>query len=496
MNHKYEDILNQIESTFEADTPQTEEEKVVFWYSTPKGTLKIDFRRMRNWLQDKGFFRFEFVEGKVNFIRVNNNIIENVTAIDIKNFVLNNLDQWDENDIWNVVYENAKFKDEYLSALKISEPNFITDDRYSSWFFYLNTAVKVSTKGIEKIPYSEIDGCIWKSSIIKRNFEQKDFEASDFYKFMLNVCAQDKNRLKSLKSSTGYLLHRFKDPSNTRGVIYYEEQIGNNPVGGTGKTLLFQALGEMRELVTLDAKSYDNNNQFALQRVNPSTNIVLLDDLPINFKYENLFSKLTTGLPIGKKHKPEIYLPYAKSPKFCFPSNYVVKGNSSSFKRRKFEIEIHPFYNEDHQPIDDFNRTFWGDQWTDADWNMFDTLMLKCCQLFLAYGLITPEYVNLDIKKVMAQTSQEFFDWACENLNEGGKYHRNAMFKKFQDDEPGSYCKSANMFYNWMREFANYKGWDVKDNVGSGKMYIQFGEGVQQEFPVDFTEDVVDSAPF
>jgi hypothetical protein len=130
---------------------------------------------------------------------------------------------------------------------------------------------------------------------------------------------------------------------------------------------------------------------------------------------------------------------------------------------------------------------------------MFDTAMMKCCQLFLVYGLIVPKYINLDIKKVIAQTSQEFFDWACVNLYEGGKFHRNDMFNKFKIDEPGSYIKSANMFYDWMREYARFKGWDVIDNVGSGKMYIQFGEGVQQKIADDFTELAsagIDDVPF
>ena len=496
MTNKYHDILDEIESTFETKKPESEEEMVVFWHTTPKGTIKINFRKLKRWLHEHGYFRYEFVEGKVNFIKITNNIVENITALDIKNFVLYNLDQWDQDEIWNTVFENAKFKDEYLSALDVSNPDFLVDDRKTSWFFYQNTAIKVTSNGIENIDYSEIKGCIWKTSIIKRDFKYKDYKASDFYRFILNLSASDDERMSSLCSGIGYLLHRFKDPSNPKGVMLYEEYLGNKPSGGTGKTLIIQATGKLRELVILDAKLYDNNNQFALQRVNPSTNIILFDDPPKNFNMETQFSSMSTGLSINKKNKPEIYLEFKKSPKYAYSSNYVFKGNSSSFKRRKFEIEIHQFYSDKHQPIDDFGREFWSEQWTELDYNMFDSCMLKNCELFLKHGLIEYNYENLDTRRIAAQTSTEFYDWACINLVEGERYKRNEMFSKFQHDEPGSYCKTANMFYNWMREYAEFKGWDVKDNIGSGKMYIEFGEVDQNELPIDFTEVDKDDVPF
>lgn len=469
-------------------TPEEDEEVERFWYYNSKGALKLSFHDIKKYLEKMGFFRYEFIPEKVNFIRVESNIISNVTAIDIKNFLLAKLEQWGEIDVFNLVAEYSKFKDEYLSLLSVLEPKFIEDTKDEAWFFFKNTAVKVTGEAIEEIPYIDIEGCIWKSSKLDRDFKLSNADNSDFSKFLWKVSKNDTNRVRSLCSSIGYMLHRFKAASNAKGVIYYDEQINEQPAGGTGKTLIFQALGYLREVVILDAKSYDDNNQFALQRLNPSTNVLIFDDPTRKFKFENLFSKMSTGLPINKKNKPEIFVPFKKSPKFGFASNYIMKGETSSFNRRKFEIEIHPFYSDKHQPIDDFGVEFWSEEWTNENWNDFFSLMLNCCKLFINSGLIVPEYVNLADKKIMAQTSAEFIEWAQENILNNNRYHRNETYQNFKRamEADKAYCPNAHIFYSWIRSYADYKNWDVNDAVGAGRMYIDFGKFGQKEIEDDW----------
>lgn len=172
---------------------------------------------------------------------------------------------------------------------------------------------------------------------------------------------------------------------------------------------------------------------------------------------------------------------------FCFPSNYIIKGESSSFKRRKFEIEIHPYYSDEHQPIDDFNREFWGEEWQEADWMMFDNLMLNCCRLFLSEGLINPEYVNLEDKKFIAQTSEEFAEWAAENLTNNERYHRGDTYRDFSKvaTESKAYCPTARIFYDWLRLWGEHKKWQVTDATGAGRMYIEYGQSVGKANLVD-----------
>ena len=84
---------------------------------------------------------------------------------------------------------------------------------------------------------------------------------------------------------------------------------------------------------------------------------------------------------------------------------------------------------------------------------------------------------------MIAETSEEFAGFARMHLTNNARYHRNEMFKQFETENPGSYCKSSNQFYDWMREWGKYNGWKTQD-CGQGRMYIQYGD-VNEEFKPD-----------
>jgi len=265
-------------------------------------------------------------------------------------------------------------------------------------------------------------------------------------------------------------------------LIANDELISNDPAGGTGKGLIFQALGKIRVMVSINGKSLDTNKSFVWQRIDPDTDIVFIDETSKSFKFDSLFSILTSGWPIEKKNKAEICLSFEDSPKVGIATNNVIKGSGSSHKRRKAEYEVSPYYSAEYQPIDEFNRDFWND-WDGPEYNKFDNLMIGCIQLFLTHGIIEPKYVNLTVKKMVAETSDEFVSFARMHLTNNARYQRNEKFKQFETENPGSYCKSSNQFYDWMREWGKYNGWKTED-CGQGRMYIQYGE-VNEEFVMD-----------
>lgn len=460
--------------------PEEDETELVdtFWFYSGRGSIKVDYLNLKKFLEQNGFFKYRFNPEDISFIRVVHNVIEVTTIDKIKDFVLDFLMKRNETAAYNLFAADSKFEKKYISFLAVKEPKFIRDIKLQSWVFYRNTAVSITCSGIECVKYIDIDGYIWKTQIIDRDFSLSDYEC-DFAKFLLNVSGRDDKRCRSLMSGMGYFMHRFKDPSTVRALVFNEELITSNPAGGTGKGLVFLAMSKIRNTVFIDGKTVDFNNRFIWQRVGPDTDNVILDDPPKTFKFESVFSILTTGWPISKLYKGEIYLEPENSPKIGIPTNNVLKGSSSSHERRKFEVEFHPHYSDNFQPIDDFGRNFWND-WDLTEWLRFDNLMMQCIKLYLTEGLIKADYVNLKIKKVISDTSEEFVDFAKENLKENKSYHRNETFSEFVKQNPGSYCKSASMFYEWMREWGKYNGWDTKDS-GAGRMYIQYGEVTQEE---------------
>lgn len=480
--------------TIELDEPDTESEVIphTFWTFSGRGVIKVDYLNLKKFLEQNGFFKYRFNPEDISFIRVVQNVIEVVTIDMIKDFVLNYLLNANETAAYNLFAGDSKFEKKYIAFLEVKKPAIIRDTNSESWVFYRNTAVSVSKDGIELVPYIDLmGGYIWKTQIIDRDFSLTDptlNTESDFAKFMMNVSARSVTRCQSLKSGIGYMMHRFKNPSTVRSFILNEEEINNNPAGGTGKGLIFIAMSKIRQTVFIEGKSFDSNKSFVWQLVNPDTEIVVIDDPAKNFKLESIFSILTTGWPIEKKNKGTIFLQPEDSPKIGIPTNNVLRGSSSSHERRKFEVEFHPHYSDSFQPIDDFKKNFWTD-WNSEEWNKFDNLMLSCIQLYLAEGLIKVEFVNLKAKKMISETSEEFVEFAKMNLENNKRYNRNETFKAFVNDNPGSYIKSANQFYDWMREWGKFNGW-VTTDCGQGRMYLEYGNAGE------FVPEDKDKLPF
>jgi hypothetical protein len=466
-------VSGRFADTDELTLEEEEADITEFWIQTKTG-LKADYLSLKLFLQQHGFYKYRFNPDDISFIRMQGQIVSLVTVDNIRDFVLEHLLNNKQAAAYNLFAAESKFDKKYIAFLEIREPKFIRDTKLISWYFYLNTAVRVSaSKGVELVDYGDIDGYIWERQKIQRKFTKNETEG-DFSKFLMNISAGNKLRCKSLLSGIGYMTHRYKDPSTSRAMIANEESKTASPAGGTGKGLIFQALSQVRVVVFVNGKSVDMTKDTVWQRVDPDTDIVTIDDPPKSFRFEDLFSILTTGWPIRKLYKGEIYLKPEDSPKIGITSNNVMKGNSSSHERRKFEVEIYPHYSDKHQPIDDFGRTFWSD-WDVEEYSRFDNLMISCTLLYLREGLVFVDYVNLKVRKIMADTSDEFVEFAEEHFRNDERYHRNDWYKKFQEENPGSYCKSSNQFYEWMREFAAYKGWQSKD-CGAGRMFIQFGE--------------------
>jgi hypothetical protein len=458
----------------------------VFWYSGKTG-LKVDYLALKYFLEGNGFWKYRFNPEDISFIRIQNQIVSVVTVDEIRDFTLKFLIEQKQEAAYNLFAESSKFDKKYLALLDEKKPRFIKDGKNDSWIFYQNTAVRITAKGTELISYKDVDGYIWRNQILMRDASIADYKG-DFSQFLLNVSGQSIDRTRSLLSAIGYMMHRFKDPSTVRALVINEEAISDEPAGGTGKGLIFQAIARMRVVIFINGKSFDSQKGFVWQRINPDTEVVVLDDIQKTFKVEDIFSILTTGWPIEKKNKGEIYLLPEDSPKIGIPTNNVLKGHSSSHERRKFEVEFYPHYSENHQPIDDFGKTFWN-EWDAAEWLRFDNLMWQCLRLYLEFGFLKVEFVNLKYRKLTAECSTEFAEYATHEFKNNARYNRNDQFKQFMFENPGSYCKSSSQFYEWMRHWGQYNDWQMTD-CGTGRMWMQFGE-VSEAIPEKVIEEVL-----
>ncbi len=459
-----ESVLNKVE---EENAMQT------FWDRNDRGVIKIVHVQFKQFLEDNGFYKY-CPEGGKNyiFVKVTNNLIDHTSEKEIKDFVLTHLLELDDIGVYNYFADNTRFfKEEFLSLLSTIEIYFIADTKDASYLYYKNCAVKISKDGVITLDYLDLGGYVWKDHVIDRNFNICSVtERCDFKKFVSNINGGDEQRVKSMESTLGFLMHGYKNLSFCPAIILNDEVISDNPEGGTGKGLLMNALSKMKKLVVIDGKSFAFERSFAYQLVSADTQILCFDDVRKHFDFERLFSVVTEGLTLEKKNKDAIKIPFSRSPKIAITTNYAIKGAGNSFARRKWELELHQYYTKEFTPLDEFGKLMFGD-WNDEDWCEFDNYMIGCLTNYIKTGLVKSKFVNLKIRQLSAETCHEFIEWCGlvdthQNrevmLQADTRLYKNELYSNFIDEYPdygprGRMSVSRTKFYKWLIAYGIYK---------------------------------------
>jgi hypothetical protein len=480
-----EDVIDSVLAKIEEENA-----KMTFWTKNDKGIIKIVHVLFKEFLEDNGFYKF-CPEGGKNyvFVKVTNNLIDHTSEKEIKDFVLNYLLDLDDVSIYNYFADNTRFfKEEFLSLLSTIEIYFIADTKESSYLYYKNCAVKITKDAITTIDYLDLGGYVWKDHVIDRMFNiGKVTDSCDFKKFLSNVNGSDENRIKSMESTLGFLMHGYKNLSFCPAVILNDEVISDNPEGGTGKGLLMSALSKMKKVVTIDGKSFTFERSFAYQLVSADTQILVFDDVKKHFDFERLFSVVTEGLTLEKKNKDAIKIPFSKSPKIAITTNYAIKGSGNSFARRKWELELHQYYNKNFTPQDEFGKLLFGD-WNDDDWSQFDNYMINCLKSYLVTGLVKTKSINSNVRDLSQATSHEFIEWVglvdnddkTATIPTNVRLYKNELFNSFIEDYPfyggkGKEGLSRTKFYRWINSYAKFRSEltydEDRDHIGRWIMF-------------------------
>ncbi len=481
-------VINQIEE---------DESSKRFWTKSDKGVINIVHYLFREFLEDSGFFKY-CPEGAKSFVfvKVTNNLIDHTNEAEIKDHVLDYLENKVEDlEVYNFFADKTRFfREDFLSLLNPVNAFFISDDKHTAYLYYKNCAVKVTKKAVTTIDYIDLDGFVWKDHVIDRDFKSCEITDCDFQKFISNVCGGDEKRIRSMESTIGYLLHAFKNLSYSPAVILNDEVISDNPEGGTGKGIFMNSLSQMKKVVTIDGKGFTFEKSFAYQLVSADTQVLVFDDVRKHFDFERLFSVVTEGLTLEKKNKDAIKIPFSKSPKIAITTNYAIRGEGSSFERRKWELEFKQHYSSEHTPLDEFGRLLFGD-WNDDEWCVFDNYMIRNLSNFLSTGLVKSDFVNLKIRKLSAKTSHEFIEWC--GLTRGSENNDRLVTNQYllcqdlyadfiqenTDYGPrGKMSISKTKFYRWLIAYGLFlTGRNPEQSKSSQGKTIMFIDETQEE---------------
>jgi hypothetical protein len=455
---------------------------------------KIKMHKYMQFLEEQGFAK-KYLDRDYVFIRTVDNIVEEIQLSKIKDFILDHIKNFYRSNSYfkeallnEMLDRNRKyFGKGLIECIPSIELDVIRDKKDEANFYFKNGFVKVTRNGcITLHNYSELDGRIWKSQIIERDFNPLNEQQKSVYeKFLFNVAGKSSDRLKTIRSSIGYLLHGYKDSGNAKVIVLVDEKIPDNgePNGRTGKSLFGKAISKMKRASRIDGKNFTFNERFTFQQVYLDTKILEFNDVKRDFDFERLFSVTTDDMTIENKNEKPFTLSFDDSPKILVSTNFTIKGQGASYEDRLFEVEFSDCYNEKHKPLDDFRKLFF-DEWDEDEWNRFDNFMLECVELYLKEGLVEYKTINLERRKLLDQTAPEFIEYAEQSIKINKEYIKKTVYEDFKFLYTDFTWLKQRTFTNWTKTFANYNGYKYDSRKSSGRSIFwlddKSGSSIQQ----------------
>lgn len=400
---------------------------------------KVDPHELKIFLEINGFGLYQSFKDRnseKDIILNDNGIIKFFNIVETKrwitNFIKTKSTQPSTNlGIW-VKFTDIHLKKSVIDHLKVYSSygfenttvlNEIKDNENEAYIKFKNCVVKITKNQKEIISYDNLNGAIWESSIIPKNFEgslevnddkcvnknnffEKFVEKSVLYRnhksdsenwrdeYIPNELTN--NTLSSLRRALGYLIHTYNDPLCTKAVFFVDKfSTQGKPEGGTGKSLIVSSINYLIKQSFQDGKKYrDNPNlggRFQFSNVDKDVKNIFFDDLRQDFNIESIFTMVTGDLEVERKNKDKIIIPKNDRPKIALTTNYEIVNKGTSYKRRIHQIALGDYWNrcinEGSNPRDEIGIELFGPEYTQDDWDDFYLFAFNCVQDYLIFGL-------------------------------------------------------------------------------------------------------------
>jgi hypothetical protein len=458
-----------------------------FWQVTKK-EVNIHHEGLLIRLRKSGFCWIR-IDGKKRLVQIQGKIVEEVDITDISDYVYQYIQTFvpefigfgkKRSELVNLFSRGIEKYINFpkLRLLGIKEISFHFDTKTESFFYFKNGVVKVTADSISLIQYSELSGFLWKKQIRKRPMILLEAGTTgDFRDLCFRICNKDEKKFTSLRSIIGYILHRYWSPSLTKIPIFLDETVNgtDEAQGGTGKTIICLALEHIRNMVTIDGKSFKPGGDFRFQQLDLDTEILFIDDLDRHTSFEFCFSIITAGIEVNQKNKASFRIPKEKTPKPIITSNFPVKsiaGNST--ERRKIEFEVSSYYGAKLTPSQEFGRDFFQD-WSGDDFNKMFNFFIYCCQFYLQNGIVDPPSVNTEMRRLISDLGgADLKDFLDEKVLEGSeRWIKKDIYDEFCTSHYGlkKYYSSQNKFTTKVKKYFDFRSITYDETASKRKAF-------------------------
>jgi hypothetical protein len=408
--------------------------------------IKVDTLKFVQLLGSFGFTRYagdaEASKDGYTFVRLQENLINEVTREEIIDYIENFINKEydfeaagcefvDADLLINTFYNNIKkyFSKDLFARVRNASPIIINRDTETECFlYYKNGFVRITKDGYDLLPFDKMEGSVWQKQMLNRNFEKVDLELKgtnegidwensftterplgDYADFVWRISGQKQQRFLSLCSIIGYLMHDYYQ-YKLKCIFLTDSTVSENSEGRTGKTLAMQMLGSARSYCEINGKQFNPEDERKYQMADRSTQILHINDVNhkgrYKFDFEILFNDITEGYYVRKM----FMAPFHQLSKMVVSSNKSINIQGASMRDRIVEFEMSAFFGEHRSPAQYYGK-WMGKGWSETDWSKFDNFLCFCVQCFFTHGLIHPETINLEARKLLDGTCREFVEF-------------------------------------------------------------------------------------
>lgn len=526
-----------------------------FWYVNSSDQVKIDTYRFMQFITDNGFRLLKektyHLKGERVHMDMQKKHIHNFDRVYLKKFVEHWIKEADLSDVdvtqsqlMNAILNltNSKWDTftDHLEQISMDEVKILRDNPEKAYLPFANGVVEVSSSGYRLLKYEDLpqDVLIWKENINPHKIEllhletEADRNKLSFYKWLKRLSGlkpetdalsieQIKEqfpmayeRFQALTSHIGYLLHTYRDPSRPWLVFVGEDTIDHGRGGGTGKSLLGQAIGSLRKEDKINGKDFDTKDKFKWQSMTLGTEVLRIEDVPPWFKVENIYNEITEQMSMERKFMDPVKIPYERLPKLMITSNYDIEGNGAEhFKRRVKKVLIEKRYSSSFRPVDEFGEQFFGHEWNEnpSTWDSFYNVMFCFLRDYLKDGIHESTNMhNLNAKSFIQRfkdkdMGRDVLDWFDNYFNsyfndQGSNWtsHKEAYEELLTALDLEKSELSISLFKSKVKQYCQKFDIDVEkksDDEGNygrkgGTIYRYHKEGVEVKKTVEIDDDL------
>jgi hypothetical protein len=468
-------------------------------------------------------------------------------------------------ELRDYVYRSPQLSEKSLSKLPKLHIDFTDADRFTQYQFFEKKIWKITGDEILEYKQGEVDKFVWEDKIIEfdvkkldplfkvtideigqydieilnkdswflnylintsrmhwkeeleTSFEGKtEEEAQKYFKEnQFNIAGprlsesqiyEQKLHLINKLYSIGYLCHKYKNYGKPWAVFAMDNKVSDlgESHGGSGKSICYGPGLKpiLKRRVYLKGRDQKlTQNDFIYHEVSEDTDYILVDDATQYLNFDFFFSEITGSLKVNPKNGSPFEIPFEKSPKFVFTSNFALRNVDPSTARRLLITVFSDYYHgtsdEEYKQVRKVSDDFDGKNlFTDFDWvqyNLYYNLVAQALQLFLSIDeKLNPPMDNVTKRTLQAEMGEAFMSWADGFFNQVDENnlpkHVNADFSKesaFDDfiKTTKQHKWTATKFKKACAAYCKYNNWvmNPKHMRNNGDRIIKTIDGKSQE---------------